>query len=219
MIMIAPSILSADFTNLLKDIRDVEQANVNMLHIDVMDGHFVPNISIGIPVIKSIKKITELPLDIHLMIIEPERYIEDFINAGGNYITVHAEACLHLHRVVESIRKMGGKPSVALNPATPLSALDYIINEIDMVLLMTVDPGFGGQSFINGMEKKIWELKNKIQKENPRVRLQVDGGINMENISDVVKAGADIIVAGSAIFESRNVKETIYKLRKKAEGI
>ncbi|HHU69673.1 MAG TPA: ribulose-phosphate 3-epimerase [Thermoanaerobacterales bacterium] len=219
MVMLAPSILSADFANLLKDIKEVETAGADMLHIDVMDGHFVPNISIGLPVVKSIKKVTKLPLDVHLMILNPERYIDDFISAGANYITVHAEACFHLHRLIESIRALGAKPSVALNPATSLNDIEYIIDYIDMVLIMTVNPGFGGQNFIKEMVYKINRLKKMILKRNLDVKIQVDGGINLDNVEEVVKAGADIIVAGSAIFRADSIENTVFEFKEKISRI
>lgn len=219
MVMLAPSILSADFANLLKDIKEVETAGADILHIDVMDGHFVPNISIGLPVVKSIKKVTKLPLDVHLMILNPERYIDDFISAGANYITVHAEACFHLHRLIESIRALGAKPSVALNPATSLNDIEYIIDYIDMVLIMTVNPGFGGQNFIKEMVYKINRLKKMILKRNLDVKIQVDGGINLDNVEEVVKAGADIIVAGSAIFRADSIENTVFEFKEKISRI
>jgi ribulose-phosphate 3-epimerase len=219
MIMLAPSILSANFANLIKDIKEVEKAGADILHIDVMDGHFVPNISIGLPVVKSIKKVTLLPLDVHLMILNPEKYIDDFINAGANYITVHAETCLHLHRIIENIRSLGAKPSVALNPATSLNDLEYIIDYLDMVLIMTVNPGFGGQNFIETMVYKIDRLKEMILKRNMDVKIQVDGGINLDNVEEVVKAGADVVVVGSAIFRADNIKNAVFEFKGKLRGI
>lgn len=219
MIMLAPSILSANFANLIKDIKEVEKAGADILHIDVMDGHFVPNISIGLPVVKSIKKVTLLPLDVHLMILNPEKYIDDFINAGANYITVHAETCLHLHRIIENIRSLGAKPSVALNPATSLNDLEYIIDYLDMVLIMTVNPGFGGQNFIETMVYKIDRLKEMILKRNMDVKIQVDGGINLDNVEEVVKAGADVVVVGSAIFRADNIKNAVFEFKEKLRGI
>lgn len=219
MIMLAPSILSANFANLIKDIKEVEKAGADILHIDVMDGHFVPNISIGLPVVKSIKKVTLLPLDVHLMILNPEKYIDDFINAGANYITVHAETCLHLHRIIENIRSLGAKPSVALNPATSLNDLEYIIDYLDMVLIMTVNPGFGGQNFIKTMVYKIDMLKEMILRRNMDVKIQVDGGINLDNVEEVVKAGADVVVVGSAIFRADNIKNAVFEFKEKLRGI
>lgn len=219
MIMLAPSILSANFANLIKDIKEVEKAGADILHIDVMDGHFVPNISIGLPVVKSIKKVTLLPLDVHLMILNPEKYIDDFINAGANYITVHAETCLHLHRIIENIRSLGAKPSVALNPATSLNDLEYIIDYLDMVLIMTVNPGFGGQNFIKTMVYKIDMLKEMILRRNMDVKIQVDGGINLDNVEEVVKAGADVVVVGSAIFRADNIKNAVFEFKGKLRGI
>lgn len=213
MIKIAPSILSADFSNLSSEVKKVEIAGADLLHIDVMDGHFVPNITIGPPVIASIKDKTNLPFDVHLMISEPDRYIKDFVKAGADIISVHAEACTHLHRTVYNVKECGIKVAVALNPATSLTVLDNIINDVDMILLMTVDPGFGGQAFINSMLDKIKALKRIVDDKKLILDIEVDGGINMENASRVVDAGANVLVAGSAVYKSRDIKEAIEGLR------
>ena len=212
---LAPSILSADFTRLGDEIKTVEEAGVDYIHIDVMDGHFVPNITIGPLVVEAIKNVTNLPLDVHLMISNPDRYIKDFIKAGSNLLSVHAETCPHLQRTVNQIRELGVKPAAVLNPSTSLSTLEYILEEVDMVLLMTVNPGFGGQKFISSMIPKIKKLRNLIDEKHLSVELEVDGGINLDNISQVAKAGADVIVAGSAVFKSADCKETVRLMKKK----
>lgn len=200
MLKLSPSILSADFANLGRDVAAVDQAGAHYIHIDVMDGSFVPNISFGIPVIKSIRKCTEKPFDVHLMIEEPGRYLEAFKDAGADIITVHAEACRHLHRTVQSIKALGLKAGVVLNPATPLSALDYILKDVDMVLLMTVNPGFGGQKYIPAMTDKIRALRKIITDRNLDVDIEVDGGIDTRNLRMIIEAGANVIVAGSKVF-------------------
>ena len=212
---LAPSILSADFTRLGDEIRAVEEAGADYIHIDVMDGHFVPNITIGPLVVEAIKNVSNLPLDVHLMISNPDRYIKDFIKAGSNLLSVHAETCPHLQRTVNQIRELGVKPAVVLNPSTSLSMLEYILEEVDMVLLMTVNPGFGGQKFISSMIPKIKKLRKLIDEKHLSVELEVDGGINLDNISQVAKAGADVIVAGSAVFKSADCKETVRLMKKK----
>lgn len=198
---LAPSILSADFSRLGEELALVEKNDVSMLHIDVMDGMFVPSISLGFPVIESIRKDSGMIFDVHLMIKEPERYLERFAAAGADIITVHAEACLHLHRTIQQIRQLGKRCGVALNPATPLSALDYVLEDLDMVLLMTVNPGFGGQSFIPAMYEKIHGLRELITKKNLNIDIEVDGGIKTANVGRVIEAGANVLVAGSAVFE------------------
>ena len=198
---LAPSILSADFLKLGEQLELVEKNGVSILHIDVMDGMFVPSISLGFPVIESIRRSSKMIFDIHLMIKEPERYLERFAAGGADIITVHAEACLHLHRTIQQIRRLGKKCGVALNPATPLSALDYVLEDLDMVLLMTVNPGFGGQSFIPAMYEKIHGLRELIAKKNLKIDIEVDGGIKAANTKQVIEAGANILVAGSAVFE------------------
>ncbi|HBM76254.1 MAG TPA: ribulose-phosphate 3-epimerase [Clostridiaceae bacterium] len=213
MIKIAPSILSADFSNLASEVKKVEAAGADLLHIDVMDGHFVPNITIGPSVISSIRDKTRLPFDVHLMISEPDRYIKDFVKAGADIISVHAETCIHLHKTIYSIKECGIKVAVALNPATSLTVLDNIIGDIDMVLLMTVNPGFGGQTFISSMLNKIRNLKRMLDDKKLILDIEVDGGINVENVASVVDAGANVIVAGSAIYKAKDIKEAIEALR------
>jgi ribulose-phosphate 3-epimerase len=216
LIKIAPSILSADFSRLLEEVKRVEMGGADLLHIDVMDGHFVPNISLGFPVISSIKGKTNLPFDVHLMIEKPEKYIDDFIEAGADIITVHVEAVVHLHRLINYIKNRGVKPGVALNPSTPLESIRYVLDDISMVLIMSVNPGFGGQEFIPQMIEKIIQLKEILKSKNPEVLIEVDGGINENNAHDVISAGADILVAGSAIFNSHNPEKTIKELKIKA---
>ena len=216
---IAPSILSADFTKLGEEIEAVEAAGADYIHIDVMDGHFVPNITVGPMIVKAAREVTDLPLDVHLMIENPERYIDDFVTAGSDLIAVHVETVTHLHRLLEVIRDAGIKAGAALNPATPLSSIEHVLNNLDMVVLMTVNPGFGGQSFIPEVLPKIKELKKIIAQKGLDVDIEVDGGINVENIAQVARAGANVFVAGNAIFGSQNYAETIALMRKKIEGI
>lgn len=214
MIKIAPSILSADFSRLYEEIKKVEEAGADYLHIDVMDGHFVPNITIGAPVVKAIRKNSNLVFDVHLMIENPDYYIEDFAKAGADIITVHAEACRHLNRTIQNIKSFGKKVGVALNPATPLNVLDYSLEYIDMVLIMTVNPGFGGQKFIPNMVEKIKKLKTTIHSRGLNIDIEVDGGIKLDNFREVVEAGANVLVAGSAIFESDDIKKTTSQFKK-----
>lgn len=213
MIKLAPSILSADFSNLLEDVKKVENAGCEYLHIDVMDGHFVPNITIGPLVVESLRKHSNMVFDTHLMIENPDNYIEAFAKAGSDLIVVHQEACKHLHRTIQGIKNLNVKAGVALNPATPVETIKHVLKDLDMVLIMTVNPGFGGQSFIEGMLDKIKELRSMIKDMGLEVDIQVDGGIKEENIHKVVEAGANIIVAGSAIFGSNDIQQTVKNLR------
>ena len=207
--MIAPSILAADGSRLGEEIAAVEAAGADLIHVDVMDGHFVPNISIGPGLVSSIRRSTALPFDVHLMIENPERYIGDFAEAGANGITVHVEATVHLHRIVAMIRERGIRPGVSLNPATPLCLVEPILPDIGLLLIMTVNPGFGGQKFIEGMLPKIEQAKRLIRRIAPEVLLEVDGGVTLKNIRAIADAGADILVAGSSVFGSGNYPETI----------
>lgn len=213
MIRIASSILSADFMKLGDEIRAAEAAGVDMLHLDVMDGHFVPNITIGPSIVEAIRKITKLPIDVHLMIEDPDKFLKNFISAGSDYITVHVEASIHLHGTIQRIRQNGVKAGVSLNPATPLSALDYILEDIDMVLLMSVNPGFGGQEFIPSVLDKISLLRGIINDRGLKTLIEVDGGIKLDNARNVADAGADILVIGSAFFNSGNYNDFMKRLR------
>ena len=209
MALLAPSILSANFACLERDIREAESAGADILHVDVMDGRFVPNITIGIPVVESIRKVTELPLDVHLMIVEPERYIPEFIRAGADWVSFHFEAAVHHHRIVEQIKELGAKAGVVINPSTPVSLLEEILPFLDFVLVMSVNPGFGGQKFIPTSLKKIEKLKEMRKELNGNLLIEVDGGVKVDNVESVLEAGADVIVAGSAVFKgdiSANVK-------------
>lgn len=213
---LAPSILAADFTKLGEQISIIENSGVKMLHIDVMDGMFVPSISFGMPVIESIRKNSNLFFDVHLMIEEPDRYVETFAKLGADSITVHAEACTHLHRTIHHIKELGLKCCVALNPATPLSVLDYVLQDLDMVLIMTVNPGFGGQAFIPEMYGKIRQLREWIQDKKLKTDIQIDGGVCFENVQAVLDAGANVLVAGSCVFKG-NIEENVVALQKALE--
>jgi ribulose-5-phosphate 3-epimerase (EC 5.1.3.1) len=218
MIKIAPSILSADFSNLAHEVKDVEQAGADYIHIDVMDGHFVPNITMGPLIVEAIRPVTSLPFDVHLMIENPDRYIPDFIHAGADMISVHVEACLHLHRVLWQIKEKGIKAGVVLNPATPVNTIEDIIEDVDLVLLMTVNPGFGGQTFIPGVLKKIEKVRSLREQHGLSFEIEVDGGVNVETAALCTRAGADVLVAGSAIYGSENRKLAIKEIRRAGQA-
>ena len=210
---IAPSILSADFSRLGEEIKAVEKAGADLIHVDVMDGHYVPNITIGPGVVSSLRKTTNLPFDVHLMIEDPDRYIDAFVDAGSNIITVHAEAVTHLHRTVQYIKAKGVRAGVSLNPSTPLSCVEEILPDIDLLLIMTVNPGFGGQKFISGMLPKIRKARELAQARGLKMAIEVDGGVTAENIGTLADAGADIFVAGAAVFGSPSYSDTIRKMK------
>jgi ribulose-phosphate 3-epimerase len=215
---LAPSILSADFGRLADQIRVVETAGADLIHVDVMDGHFVPNITIGPPVVKAVRKATELPVDVHLMIENADRWVETFVDAGADMVSVHVEACAHLHRTVEAIRGRGARAGVVLNPATPLTALDAILPDVDYVLFMSVNPGFGGQEFIPTVRAKIRALRQRIQGSSSGVQIEVDGGVDTGNAGDLVGDGAEILVAGAAVFGSGNPADAVRRLKAAAGG-
>ena len=216
MIKLAPSILSSDFARLLEDVKKVEKAGCEYLHIDVMDGHFVPNITLGPAIVKSLRKDVNMVFDAHLMIENPDNYIKEFADAGCDIIVVHQEACTHLHRTIQNIKSHGVKAGVALNPATPIETIKYVLEDVDMVLLMSVNPGFGGQSYIPVVTKKIKELRALIDEMGLDIDIEVDGGVKPSNISEVVNAGANVIVAGSAIFNAGDIDEAVKSLRENA---
>ena len=213
MVKIAPSILSADFSRLGDEIKAVEDAGADWIHVDVMDGHFVPNITIGPPVIESIRKVTKLPLDVHLMIEHADCYVKSFAEAGADLLTVHVEACPHLNRTLQAIRELDVRAGVVLNPATPLSNLEEVLHEIDMVLLMSVNPGFSGQSFIPSILDKASNLRDIMSHYEDEIEMQVDGGVRVDNAGKIKEAGASVLVAGSAIFNSKDYKKIIQQLR------
>lgn len=211
--IVAPSLLSANFLNLERDIEMLNRSEADWIHLDIMDGVFVPNISFGFPVIDLLKKVTSKPLDVHLMIVQPEKFINEIAATGATYMNVHYEACIHLHRVVQEIRKTGMKPAVTLNPHTPISVLEDILADLDMVLLMSVNPGFGGQRFIENSVRKTAMLKEMILRQQTSTLIEVDGGVNLETGRRLVDAGADILVAGSYVFSSEHPEETIRELK------
>ncbi|MEO4053569.1 ribulose-phosphate 3-epimerase [Solibacillus sp. CAU 1738] len=218
MIKIAPSILAANFAKLGEEVKEVEAAGAELIHIDVMDGHFVPNISFGAIVLDAIRPLTTLPLDVHLMIENPDQYIEQFAKAGANYITVHVEACRHLHRTIQLIRSYGVKPGVVLNPHTPIESIQHILEDIDMVLFMTVNPGFGGQKFIDSVVPKVAALSNIIKERNLNIDIEIDGGITAETIIPCAKAGANIFVAGSAIYNKEDRAAALQEIKAAGEA-
>ena len=211
--LIAPSILSADFGRLADAVREVEAAGADWIHVDIMDGHFVPNLTIGPPVVEALRKATTLPLDVHLMMTNPDSFIQEFAEAGATILTVHVEACPHLHRTLQSIKEHGVKAGVSLNPATSASVLDQIIGEVDLVLVMSVNPGFGGQKFIPSSLEKIRRIRMMLKDARSSAYLEVDGGVKEDNAGSILKAGADVLVSGSAIFGSQNMPATITHMR------
>ena len=212
-VLVSPSLLSCDFGRLAEEVRAVEAAGADWIHVDVMDGRFVPNLTLGPVVVEAIKKAATRPLDVHLMIVEPEKYVDAFAKAGADVLTVHVEACTHLHRVLQQIRHAGAKPAVVLNPATPLSAVEEVLGDVEMVLLMSVNPGFGGQGFIPGTVSKVRRLRAMIQERGLSTHIEVDGGINAETARQVVDAGASVLVAGSYVFGAKDYAAAIRSLR------
>ncbi|MBD8013814.1 MULTISPECIES: ribulose-phosphate 3-epimerase [Planococcus] len=217
MIKIAPSILAADFAKLGEEVLEVEKAGADWIHVDVMDGHFVPNISFGPIVLNAIRPLTELPMDVHLMIENPDLYIEEFAKAGADFITVHVEACPHLHRTIQLIRSFGVKPGVVLNPHTPIETIQHVLEDIDLVLFMTVNPGFGGQKFIHSVVPKVKQLSDIIKEKGLSIEIEIDGGINEETIKPCAEAGATVFVAGSAIYSKKDRTQALQAIRKAGE--
>ncbi|MDH3258247.1 MAG: ribulose-phosphate 3-epimerase, partial [Deltaproteobacteria bacterium] len=214
-----PSILSADFLKLGEEVEKVERGGADLLHVDVMDGRFVPNITVGPMIVKALRGRTRLPLDVHLMIVEPEKYVEDFATAGADIITVHVEATYHLQRLLKRIQELGKKAGVSLNPHTPLSAIEWVLGDIDLVLIMTVNPGFGGQTFIPQMIQKIEQLRQKVDRYSLPVDIEVDGGIKVDNVANVARAGADIVVSGSGIFQTVDYGATIKEMKMRTRTV
>jgi ribulose-phosphate 3-epimerase len=217
-VRIAPSILSADFARLADEVSRVEAGGADWLHVDVMDGHFVPNLTVGPPIVEALRKVTRLPLDVHLMITNADAYIRDFADAGADWLTVHVEACPHLHRTVQAIKERGVKAGVTLNPATPIGSVEAILPDADLLLIMSVNPGFGGQSFIPASLQKISQARAMIGRTGSRALLEVDGGVKVENAAQIVAAGADILVSGSAIFSSKDYRATISAMRQAGQA-
>ncbi len=213
--LIAPSILSADFSKLGDEIKSVEEAGADWIHVDVMDGHFVPNITMGPVIVKAVKRVTSLPIDVHLMIENPDFFIQDFVDAGATMISVHVETCIHLNSTIQMIKETGRSPGIVLNPSTPLSSIDWSLEYVDFVLIMSVNPGFGGQKFISNSLSKIKTLRRIIQDRELATLIEIDGGVKEENIDEISLAGANVFVAGSAIFGSQNYKETIKRFKEK----
>ncbi|MGX8774229.1 MAG: ribulose-phosphate 3-epimerase [Bacillota bacterium] len=216
---LAPSILSADFSKLAEDVAAIERGGADYIHVDVMDGHFVPNISFGADVMKSLEGKTKLPFDVHLMIEDPDDYLEDFVTPNTEYITVHQEACTHLNRTVQHIRSLGVKAGVSINPATTLATLDYILDDVDLVLIMSVNPGFGGQKFIPSALEKIQELEEIRRAEDLRFAIEIDGGVNLDNVQEIASAGTDIMVAGSAVFRTADIEDTTKQFVSKIRSV
>ena len=211
--LIAPSVLAADFANIQRDVEMINESDADWFHIDVMDGVFVPNISFGMPVLAAIKKYAKKPLDVHLMIVDPDRYIKTFKDLGADILTVHYEACTHLHRTIQAIKEEGMQAGVAINPHTPISALEDIIQDLDLVCIMSVNPGFGGQSFIENTYTKVQQLKNLITFKSCETKIEIDGGVTDKNANNLIEVGADVLVAGSYVFGAENPTETVAKLK------
>ncbi|WNM59039.1 ribulose-phosphate 3-epimerase [Candidatus Nitrospira allomarina] len=217
--LISPSILSADFARLAEAVQMVEAAGADWIHVDVMDGHFVPNLTVGPPMVEALRKVTSLPLDVHLMMTNPDDFIPEFVDAGADLLTVHVEACPHLHRTVQSIKERQVKAGVSLNPATSVTSVEEILGDVDLVLVMSVNPGFGGQQFISSSLDKIRRIRTMMNNSRSSAHLEVDGGVNLTNVASVIQAGANVLVAGSAIFGSKNIPETIRQMRTAAQTV